>query len=216
MRISPAPQISRGQFAVTMTELRISGISNGIAIMNKHVSRKQQSMAIFSLNEDRPKISETAFIAPNATVIGLVLIGDRVSVWPSAVIRGDKDFITIEDGSNVQDGAVIHVDRGHPMSIGKNVTVGHAAVLHGCTIGEGSLIGIHATVLNGVVVGKHSIVGAGSVIPEGKRFPDRSLILGVPGKVVRELTDEEVGLISNNADDYVARSRDYAKHLKAE
>jgi carbonic anhydrase/acetyltransferase-like protein (isoleucine patch superfamily) len=184
--------------------------------MNKHVPQKQQSMAIFSLNEDRPKISETAFIAPNATVIGQVRVGDSVSIWPGAVIRGDEDLITIEDGSNVQDGAVIHVDRGHPMSIGKNVTVGHAAVLHGCTIGEGSLIGIHATVLNGVVVGKHSIVGAGSVIPEGKRFPDRSLILGVPGKVVRELTDEEVTRISNNAGDYVARSRDYAKHLKAE
>jgi hypothetical protein len=95
--------------------------------MNKHVPRKQQSMAIFSLNEDRPKISETAFIAPNATVIGQVRLGDGVSVWPGAVIRGDKDLITIEDGSNVQDGAVIHVDRGHPMSIGKNVTVGHAA-----------------------------------------------------------------------------------------
>jgi len=184
--------------------------------MNKHVPQKQQSIAIFSLNEDSPKISATAFIAPNATVIGQVRLGNDVSVWPSAVIRGDKDLITIEDGSNVQDGAVIHVDRGHPMSIGKNVTVGHAAVLHGCTIGEGSLIGIHATVLNDAVVGKHSIVGAGSVIPEGKRFPDRSLILGVPGKVVRELTDQEVTQITDNADDYVARSRDYAKHLKAE
>jgi carbonic anhydrase/acetyltransferase-like protein (isoleucine patch superfamily) len=200
---------------IRMTDQR-NQQTDGIAIMNKHVPRKQQSMAVFSLSEDRPTISETAFIAPNATVIGQVRLGDDVSVWPSAVIRGDKDFITIEDGSNVQDGAVIHVDRGHPMSIGKNVTVGHAAVLHGCTIGEGSLIGIHATVLNGAVVGKHSIVGAGTVIPEGKRFPDRSLILGVPGKVVRELTDEEVRLISNNADDYVARSRDYAKHLKVE
>jgi carbonic anhydrase/acetyltransferase-like protein (isoleucine patch superfamily) len=199
-----------------MTKTKDQRISNGIAIMNKHVPRKQQSMAVYSLNEDRPKISETAFIAPNATVIGQVRLGDGVSVWPGAVIRGDEDFITIEDGSNVQDGAVIHVDRGHPLSIGENVTVGHAAVLHGCAIGEGSLIGIHATVLNGVVVGKHSIVGAGSVIPEGKRFPDRSLILGVPGKVVRELTDEEVTQITNNADDYVARSRVYAKHLKAE
>jgi carbonic anhydrase/acetyltransferase-like protein (isoleucine patch superfamily) len=185
--------------------------------MNEYVSRKQQGMAaVFSLNEDHPKISETAFVAPNATVIGQVRLGDDVSVWPGAVIRGDKDLITIEDGSNVQDGAVIHVDLGHPMSIGKNVTVGHAAVLHGCTIGEGSLIGIHATVLNDVVVGKHSIVGAGTVIPEGKQFPDRSLILGVPGKVVRQLTDEEVTWISNNAGDYVARSRDYAKHLKAQ
>jgi carbonic anhydrase/acetyltransferase-like protein (isoleucine patch superfamily) len=116
----------------------------------------------------------------------------------------------------MQDGAVIHVDRGHPMSIGKNVTVGHAAVLHGCTIGESSLIGIHATVLNDIVVGKHSIVGAGSVIPEAKRFPDRSLVLSVLGKIVRQLTDEEVKLISSNADDYVARSRDHAEHLKAD
>ena len=104
--------------------------------MNRHVPRKQQSMAVFSLSEDRPKISETAFIAPNATVIGQVLLGDGVSVWPSAVIRGDEDLITIEDRSNVQDGAVIHVDRGHPMSIGKDVIVGHAAVLQGRTIGE--------------------------------------------------------------------------------
>jgi carbonic anhydrase/acetyltransferase-like protein (isoleucine patch superfamily) len=185
--------------------------------MNKSVSPKQQGMAaVFSLNEDHPKISETAFVAPNATVIGRVRLGDSVSVWPGAVIRGDKDLITIEDGSNVQDGAVIHVDLGHPTSIGKNVTVGHAAVLHGCTIGEGCLIGIHATVLNDVVVGKYSIVGAGTVIPEGKQFPDRSLILGVPGKVVRALTDAEVTQISNNAGDYVARSRDYARHLKAE
>jgi carbonic anhydrase/acetyltransferase-like protein (isoleucine patch superfamily) len=190
--------------------------TGGIAIMNEYVPRKQQSMAVFGLNGDHPKISETAFIAPNATVIGKVRLGDGVSVWPGAVIRGDKDLIVIEDGSNVQDGAVIHVDLGHPMSIGKNVTIGHAAVLHGCTIGDGSLVGIHATVLNDVVVGKHSIVGAGSVVPEGKRFPDRSLILGVPGKLVRALTDEEVTRISNNAGDYVARSRDYAKHLKAE
>ena len=185
--------------------------------MNEYVPPKQQGMAaVFSLHEHHPKVSETAFVAPNATVIGQVRLENGVSVWPGAVIRGDQDLITIEDGSNVQDGAVIHVDRGHPVSIGKNVTVGHAAVLHGCTIGEGSLIGIHATVLNDVVVGKHSIVGAGSVVPAGKRFPDRSLILGVPGKVVRELTDEEVKSISNNAGDYVARSRDYAKHLKAE
>jgi carbonic anhydrase/acetyltransferase-like protein (isoleucine patch superfamily) len=185
--------------------------------MNKYVSRHQQGMAtVFSLNEDHPNISETAFVAPNATVIGQVCLGDFVSVWPGAVIRGDEDLIIIEDGSNVQDGAVIHVDPGHPTSVDKNVTVGHAAVLHGCTIGEGCLIGIHATVLNDVVVGKHSIVGAGAVIPEGKRFPDRSLILGVPGKVVRALTDEEVIQISDNANDYVARSRDYAKHLKAE
>ena len=173
-------------------------------------------MAVFSLNEDRPKISDTAFVAANATVIGQVRLGDGVSVWPGAVIRGDDDLIVVEAGSNVQDGAVIHVDPGHPVFVGKDVTVGHAAVLHGCTIGDGSLIGMHATVLNDVFVGKHSIVGAGSVVPERKRFPDRSLILGAPAKLIRELTDEEVTRILDNARHYVARSRQYVKHLKAE
>jgi carbonic anhydrase/acetyltransferase-like protein (isoleucine patch superfamily) len=177
-------------------------------------STKQQSMVVFSLNEDRPKISETAFVAANATVIGQVRLGDGVSVWPGAVIRGDDDLITVEAGSNVQDGAVIHVDPGHPAFVGKDVSVGHAAVLHGCTIGDGSLIGMHATVLNDVFVGRQSIVGAGSVIPERKQFPDRSLILGAPAKLVRELTDEEVMRMLDNARHYVARSRQYVKNLK--
>lgn len=171
-------------------------------------------MTVFSLKEDYPTISETAFVGPNATVIGRVRLGNGVSVWPGAVIRGDDDQITIDEGSNVQDGAVLHVDPGHPMSIGKNVTIGHAAALHGCSIGDGSLIGIHATVLNDASVGRHSIVAAGSVVPEGKRYPDRSLILGAPGKAVRELTDDEVAWIATNARDYVERSIQYAKHLK--
>jgi carbonic anhydrase/acetyltransferase-like protein (isoleucine patch superfamily) len=143
-----------------------------------------------------------------------VQLAENVSVWPGAVVRGDNDLIAIKSGTNIQDGAVLHVDPGHPMSIGCNVTVGHVAVVHGCTIGDGSLVGIHATVLNDAKIGNDSIVAAGSVVPEGKSYPDRSLILGVPGKVVRELTDDEVKWIADNARDYAARATLYRNHLK--
>jgi carbonic anhydrase/acetyltransferase-like protein (isoleucine patch superfamily) len=171
-------------------------------------------MTIFTLKDCRPSIAETAYIAPNATVIGRVRLADNVSIWPGAVVRGDNDLIAIKSGTNIQDGAVLHVDPGHPMSIGCNVTVGHVAVVHGCTIGDGSLVGIHATVLNDAKIGNDSIVAAGSVVPEGKSYPDRSLILGVPGKVVRELTDDEVKWIADNARDYAARAALYRNHLK--
>jgi carbonic anhydrase/acetyltransferase-like protein (isoleucine patch superfamily) len=171
-------------------------------------------MTIFTLKDCRPSIAETAYIAPNATVIGRVRLADNVSIWPGAVVRGDNDLIAIKSGTNIQDGAVLHVDPGHPMSIGCNVTVGHVAVVHGCTIGDGSLVGIHATILNDAKIGNDSIVAAGSVVPEGKSYPDRSLILGVPGKVVRELTDDEVKWIADNARDYAARAALYRNHLK--
>jgi carbonic anhydrase/acetyltransferase-like protein (isoleucine patch superfamily) len=171
-------------------------------------------MTIFTLKDCRPSVAETAYIAPNATVIGRVRLADNVSIWPGAVVRGDNDLIAIKSGTNIQDGAVLHVDPGHPMSIGCNVTVGHVAVVHGCTIGDGSLVGIHATVLNDAKIGNDSIVAAGSVVPEGKSYPDRSLILGVPGKVVRELTDDEVKWIADNARDYAARAALYRNHLK--
>jgi carbonic anhydrase/acetyltransferase-like protein (isoleucine patch superfamily) len=171
-------------------------------------------MAVFRLQNHQPTIADTAYVAPNATVIGRVTLEDHASVWPSAVIRGDNDIIAIGAGSNIQDGAILHVDPGHPMSIGRNVTIGHAAVVHGCTVGDGSLIGIHATVLNDAKIGKDSIVAAGTVIPEGKTYPDRSLILGVPGKVVRQLTDDQVKWIADNARDYADRASFYREHLK--
>ncbi|CAM5456164.1 Carnitine operon protein CaiE OS=Afipia felis OX=1035 GN=yrdA_2 PE=4 SV=1 [Afipia felis] len=171
-------------------------------------------MTIFSLQDHHPVIAETAYVAPNATVIGQVRLAEHASIWPSAVVRADNDLISIESGANIQDGAILHVDPGHPMSIGRNVTVGHAAVMHGCTIGDGSLVGIHATILNDAKIGKDSIVAAGSVVPEGKTYPDRSLILGVPGKVVRQLTDDEVKWIADNARDYAARAVLYRDHLK--
>jgi carbonic anhydrase/acetyltransferase-like protein (isoleucine patch superfamily) len=171
-------------------------------------------MAVFRLQNHHPTIADTAYVAPNATVIGQVTLEDHASVWPSAVIRGDNDIIAIGAGSNIQDGAILHVDPGHPMSIGRNVTIGHAAVVHGCTVGDGSLIGIHATVLNDAKIGKDSIVAAGAVVPEGKTYPDRSLILGVPGKVVRQLTDDQVKWIADNARDYADRAAFYRDHLK--
>lgn len=171
-------------------------------------------MTIFTLQDYRPSVAETAYVAPNATVIGQVRLTENASVWPGAVVRGDNDLIEIGSGTNIQDGAILHVDPGHPMSIGRNVTVGHAAVVHGCTIGDGSLVGIHATILNDAKIGKDSIVAAGSVVPEGKSYPDRSLILGVPGKVVRQLTDDEVKWIADNAREYAARAVHYRDHLK--
>jgi carbonic anhydrase/acetyltransferase-like protein (isoleucine patch superfamily) len=173
-----------------------------------------KKMTLFTLQNHRPAVADSAYVAPSATVIGNVRLAEDVSIWPSAVVRADNDLIAIESGTNVQDGAVLHVDRGHPISIGRNVTVGHAAVVHGCVIGDGSLIGIHATILNDANIGKESIVAAGSVVPEGKSYPDRSLILGIPGKIARQLTDDEVKWIAENARDYVERASIYRDHLK--
>lgn len=171
-------------------------------------------MTIFTLQDHCPSVAKTAYVAPNATVIGQVRLAESASVWPGAVVRGDNDLIEIGSGTNIQDGAILHVDPGHPMAIGRNVTVGHAAVVHGCTIGDGSLVGIHATILNDAEIGKDSIVAAGSVVPEGKRYPDRSLILGAPGKVIRQLTDDEVKWIADNAREYAERAILYRDHLK--
>ncbi|GJD70897.1 gamma carbonic anhydrase family protein [Methylobacterium gnaphalii] len=170
-------------------------------------------MTIYRLGNISPDIDPNTYVAPSAAVIGQVRLEAGVSVWPSAVLRGDNDRITIRRGSNIQDGAVLHVDGEHPLDVGENVTIGHAAVLHGCTIGEGSLIGIHATILNGAVIGSSSIVGAGSVIPEGKTYPARSLILGAPGKVVRQLKDEEVEWMVLNARHYVMRAAQFRDEL---
>jgi carbonic anhydrase/acetyltransferase-like protein (isoleucine patch superfamily) len=143
-----------------------------------------------------------------------VTLGERASVWFGAVIRADNEPINVGDGSNIQESAVLHTDPGFPMSIGANVTIGHQAMLHGCTIGDGSLIGIQAVILNGAVIGRNCLVGAGAIVTERKRFPDRSLILGAPAKVARELTDEEVALLGDAALDYVRRREIYKAGLR--
>ena len=154
------------------------------------------------------------FLAPDAAIVGDVVLEHQVSIWFQAVIRGDNDRILIGAGSNIQDGSVLHTDAGIPLTVGPAVTVGHQVMLHGCTIGEGSLIGIKAVVLNRAVVGRECLIGACALIPEGKMIPDRSLVMGTPGKVIRKLTDEEVAGIRAIADGYVANARRYRNGLR--
>ena len=164
-------------------------------------------MAIYKLGDKTPATPLSAYVAPGATVIGNVSLGEHASVWPSAVIRGDDDTITIGDNTNIQDGAVLHVDPGYPLSIGANVTVGHQAMLHGCTIGDGTLVGIQAIVYNNAVIGKDCLIAAGAVVTEGKVFPDRSLIVGVPARVHRQLTEDDLAGMRVNVDVYVQRGK---------
>lgn len=171
-------------------------------------------MSLYQLDDYIPVIHDTAYVAPGSTVIGRVELHENASVWPGAVLRGDNEPIRIGKGSNVQDGAVMHTDPGCPLQVGENVTVGHQAMLHGCTIGHNSLVGIQAVILNNAVIGPYSLVGAGAVVTEGKVFPERSLILGAPAKVVRTLTDDEVASLQRNADSYQVRARQFQKGLK--
>jgi len=166
-------------------------------------------MAIFNLPPYETQIDDSAWVAPNAAVIGCVTLGRRASVWFNAVIRGDNERIEVGDDSNVQEGAVLHTDVGFPLRIGRRVTVGHQAALHGCHIGDGTMIGIQAVVMNGATIGKNCLVGAGAVVTEGKVFPDNVLIVGCPAKIVRELDADAIAGIAENASDYVERAQRY-------
>jgi carbonic anhydrase/acetyltransferase-like protein (isoleucine patch superfamily) len=171
-------------------------------------------MALFKLGDVTPTIAASAYIAPSASIIGNAILADHSSVWFGATLRGDNEIISIGVNSNVQDGAVMHTDPGFPLMVGANVSVGHQAMLHGCTVGEGSLIGIQAVVLNAAIIGKGCLVGAGAVITERKVFPDGTLILGAPAKVVRELTVEEQDTLVKIAANYAARGAYYRNHLQ--
>lgn len=171
-------------------------------------------MAIYQLGSEAPDIDPTAWIASEAVVIGRVQVHADVSIWPQATLRGDNEPITIGPGSNVQEGAVLHTDMGCPLIVGANVTIGHLAMLHGCTIEDGALIGIQATVLNNAVIGRDCLVGAGALVTEGKSFPPRSLILGSPAKAVRELSDEEIARMHLNTRGYVEKTQQYCEQLK--
>lgn len=168
---------------------------------------------IYKLGEQEPKYNGSNFIAPNAAVIGNVELKKNASVWFDVVIRGDNDPINVGENSNIQDGSVLHTDLGAPLSIGSNVTVGHKVMLHGCTIQDNSLIGINSTILNHAVIGKNSMVGANSLITEGKEFPENSLIMGSPAKVVRKLSDKEVMMIKLSAKHYVENAKRFMKDL---
>ena len=173
-------------------------------------------MPVYSLGDVTPVLpkDDEYWIAPTATVMGRVVLKKNASIWWGAVLRGDNDPITIGEGSNVQDGSVLHTDTGSPLNIGANVTVGHMVMLHGCTIGDGSLVGIGSTVLNGAVIGKNCLIGAGCLITEGKEIPDNSLVMGAPGKVVRELSSEQAARVALGALHYVENWKRYRRELR--
>jgi carbonic anhydrase/acetyltransferase-like protein (isoleucine patch superfamily) len=171
-------------------------------------------VAIFQLGDHTPRIAATAWVADSASVIGHVVLEDEASVWYGAVLRGDNDLISIGARSNVQDGSVLHTDTGFQLTLGQGVTIGHQVMLHGCTVGDGSLIGIQSVLLNGAKIGRHSIVGAGSLVTEGKEFPDGALIVGSPAKVVRMLTPEQIARLAMSAAHYVANAQRHRSSLR--
>ncbi|KWI24585.1 gamma carbonic anhydrase family protein [Burkholderia stagnalis] len=164
-------------------------------------------MPIYQLGDQVPTVHDSAFVAETAAVIGAVQLDADTSVWFGATLRGDTEPIIVGSGSNIQDGAVLHTEADRPLTVAPSVTVGHQAVLHGCTIGEGTLIGIQAVVLDGAVIGRQCLVAAGTIVPPRKVFPDRALILGVPAKVVRILSDDDVEKLQSNIHFYAMRRR---------
>lgn len=168
----------------------------------------------YALGERRVVTTGAHFIAPGSSVIGSVDLAELVSVWFNVVIRGDNDQITIGRGSNVQDGCVLHVDEGYPLTVGERVTIGHKAMLHGCTIGDGSLIGMNAVVLNGAVIGSRCLIGANALVTEGMQVPDGSLVLGSPGKVVKALSDDMLAGLDSAAQHYIDKITVYSDSLK--
>ncbi|QOL48546.1 gamma carbonic anhydrase family protein [Massilia litorea] len=171
-------------------------------------------MPIYALSGVAPAIDPAAYIAAEATVIGQVTLAKDCSVWSGAVIRGDNEAIALAAGVNVQEGAVLHTDPGYPMRIEANVTIGHQAMLHGCTIGEGTLVGIQAVILNGAKIGRNCLVGAGALVTERKEFPDNSLIVGTPAKVLRTLSEDEIAGMRRNAAEYIERARRFRTELE--
>ncbi len=174
---------------------------------------KENAMPLYKLGDSAPRVAASAYVAPNATVLGNVVLLEHASVWFAATLRGDNEQISIGESSNVQDGAVLHTDPGFTLNVAANVTIGHQAMLHGCTIGENSLIGIQSVVLNGAVIGKFCLVGAGAIVTENRVFGDGLLILGAPAKAMRELSDAERDNLRAAAAGYAARAKHYRDSL---
>ncbi len=171
-------------------------------------------MALYELDGISPRAAPSAWVADSAEVIGHVVLGESSSIWFGAVLRGDNEPITIGAGTNVQDGSVLHSDPGQPLVLGERVTVGHKVTLHGCTVGDGSLIGIGAVVLNGAKIGRHCLVGAGALVTEGKEFPEGSLIIGVPAKAVRPLDEAALAGLKRSAQTYVENAERFRRGLR--
>ncbi|MEN3931504.1 gamma carbonic anhydrase family protein [Microvirga sp. W0021] len=175
-------------------------------------------MPIYALGEDTPILPDNGefWIAPDAQVMGKVRLAPDTSIWFGAILRGDNELIDIGEGSNIQDGVVIHTDVGIPFQVGKGCTIGHRAILHGCQIGDNTLIGMGAVILNQAVIGKNCLVGANALVTEGKTFPDNSLIVGAPARAIRALTEDEVAKLAKAAQRYVANSKRFKAQLKAQ
>ena len=171
-------------------------------------------MAIYELDGVAPRLHATAYVADSAEVIGNVELAEGASVWFGAILRGDNDLMSIGKGANVQDGSVLHSDPGYPLTLGADVTIGHMVMLHGCTIGDGTLVGIGAVVLNGAKIGRNCLVGAGALVTEGKEFPDNSMIVGAPAKAIKELTPEQAARMRHAAEHYVQNSARYRQGMK--
>ncbi|MDE0308722.1 MAG: gamma carbonic anhydrase family protein [Acidiferrobacterales bacterium] len=169
---------------------------------------------LYSLDNGTPRCAENVFVAQSATVVGDVVLGNNVGIWFGAVVRGDNERITVGNGTNIQDCCVLHTDPGCPLDIGDNVTVGHKAVLHGCTVGNWSLIGINAVVLNNARIGENCLVGANALITDGKQIPDNSLVVGSPGRVIRKLNDSEIDMLKRFNQSYIDKIRRYKSSLK--
>ena len=172
-------------------------------------------MAMYKLADLSPQVAESAWVADSAQVMGRVALEKDSSVWFGVVIRGDTEHISIGEGSNIQDGSVLHTDVGVPLTIGKNVTVGHMVMLHGCTVGDNSLIGIGSVILNGAKIGRNCLIGANCLITEGKEIPDNSMVMGAPGKVVREVSEGQIQMLTGSALHYVENWKRYMRDLKA-
>ncbi|MBL6840258.1 MAG: gamma carbonic anhydrase family protein [Rhodobacteraceae bacterium] len=170
-------------------------------------------MTIYNFEGNLPKIHESVFVAPDANIIGKIILDEKSSVWFCSTLRGDNEFITVGFGSNIQENCVLHTDIGFPLTIGKNCTIGHKAMLHGCAIGDNTLIGMGATILNGAQIGKNCLVGAGALITEGKSIPDGSMVLGMPGKVVKELDDDAINGLLKSAENYQANAARFMTSL---
>lgn len=170
---------------------------------------------IYALDGFAPEIGRNVWVAPDANVIGKIVLEDGANVWFGVTMRGDNEVIRIGAGSNVQENCVLHTDMGFPLTIGANCTIGHKAMLHGCTIGEGSLIGMGATILNGAKIGKGCLIGAGALVTEGKEIPDGSLVMGAPGKVVRTLDEAAQARLLKSAENYRTNAARFAAGLKA-
>jgi carbonic anhydrase/acetyltransferase-like protein (isoleucine patch superfamily) len=170
-------------------------------------------MPLYALGDAKPDLADECWVAPNAVLIGRVALKRNASVWFAATLRGDNEPIVLGEGSNVQDGAVLHTDAGTPLVLGTGVTVGHMAMLHGCTVGDYSLIGIGAVVLNGARIGRNCLIGAKALIPEGKQIPDNSLVVGAPGRVIREVSEAQRAFFVQSAEHYVWNWKRYAAGL---